>query len=228
MKRVFFISGIDTDIGKTVAAGMLARTLRRRGVAVITQKLVQTGDSGISMDIRMHRQLMGIGLLPEDMDGTTCPEIYSFPASPHLAAELDRRPLALDRIDRATEILLERYDMVLLEGAGGLMAPLTRELLTIDFAAARGYPLILVTCGRLGSLNHTLLSLEAAKSRRIPVVGMIYNHSPAEDPLIGPDTCAYLRDRLRAEHPGAWFAKLGKVDLQHPELTEMTDVGSME
>lgn len=61
------------------------------------------------------------------------PEIFSYPASPHLASQLDNRPIDFDKIKRATEELSERYDSVLLEGAGGLMVPLTTELLTIDY-----------------------------------------------------------------------------------------------
>ena len=67
------------------------------------------------------------------------PEIFSYPCSPHLAAEIDKRPIDFDKIERATQTLSERYDAVLLEGAGGLMVPLTRELLTIDYVAQKQY-----------------------------------------------------------------------------------------
>lgn len=93
------------------------------------------------------------------------PEIFSYPASPHLASQLDNRPIDFDKIKRATEELSERYDSVLLEGAGGLMVPLTTELLTIDYIVQEKYPLIFVTSGKLGSINHTLLSLEAIQTR---------------------------------------------------------------
>lgn len=91
------------------------------------------------------------------------PEIFSYPCSPHLASRIDGRPIDFDKIERATEELSRRYDVVLLEGAGGLMVPLTDELLTIDYIAQKEYPLLFVTSGKLGSINHTLLSLEAIK-----------------------------------------------------------------
>ena len=99
---------------------------------------------------------MGIPFTEEDKEGLTMPEIFSYPASPHLASQLDNRPIDFGKIKRATEELSERYDYVLLEGAGGLMVPLTTELLTIDYIAQENYPLIFVTSGKLGSINHTV------------------------------------------------------------------------
>lgn len=90
---------------------------------------------------------MGIPFTEEDKEGLTMPEIFSYPASPHLASQLDNRPIDFGKIKRATEELSERYDYVLLEGAGGLMVPLTTELLTIDYIAQENYPLILLLPG---------------------------------------------------------------------------------
>ncbi len=192
----FFISGIDTDIGKTVVVGMLARFLRKNGRKVITHKLVQTGCTGFSEDIAKHREIMGTELFPEDKDFLTAPQIYSFPASPHLAAALDKRPLELDRITDSVEKLEERFDCVLVEGAGGLAVPLTEDILTVDFVADRGWPLILVTSGRLGSLNHTILSIEAATARKIRIAGVVYNHAPKADPTIDRDSERMIRKYL--------------------------------
>ncbi|MGM8900959.1 dethiobiotin synthase, partial [Psychrobacter sp. 1Y4] len=139
---VLFISGIDTDIGKTYATGLLAKALMQEGVNVITQKLVQTGISkqvngelGIADDIVTHRQLMEIPLQPCDLDFTTCPYRYEKPASPHLSAALANQPLNIEAITEATEALQADYDVVLLEGAGGLLVPITTELLTLDYIA---------------------------------------------------------------------------------------------
>ena len=99
------------------------------------------------------------------------PEIFSYPCSPHLAARIDNRPINFDKIENATQELARRYDTVLVEGAGGLMVPLTGEYLTIDYIADKNYPLIFVTSGKLGSINHTLLSLEPSgtgESRSTP------------------------------------------------------------
>lgn len=186
--KVIAVSGIDTDIGKTWATGLLARALMRGGCRIMTQKMVQTGCHGLADDIRTHRRLMGIPLQPEDLDGTSCPAVYSYPASPHLAAEIDRRPLDPERIALATRKLQHTSDLLLLEGAGGLMVPLTPELLLIDYLQEQGYPLILVTSPRLGSINHTLLSLEACQSRGIEVLTLLYNCYPEKSGPIVDDT----------------------------------------
>ena len=86
--NVFFVSGIDTNVGKSYATGYLAKTWNEQGVRTITQKFIQTGNVGMSEDIELHRKIMGTGLLPEDESGLTMPEIFTYPCSPHLAAEI--------------------------------------------------------------------------------------------------------------------------------------------
>ena len=160
MKGTFFITGIDTNIGKSYATGWLAREWNSKGIKTITQKMIQTGNVGHSEDIDLHREIMGIPFTPEDKEQITFPIVYSYPASPHLAAEIDDRIIPIEKITESTRILQSRYDVVLLEGAGGLMVPITRRYLTVDYIADQKLPVILVTSGRLGSINHTLLFIQ--------------------------------------------------------------------
>ena len=182
-KNVYFVSGIDTGIGKTAVTGLTSA-----GRDVITVKLVQTGNDGYSEDIDAHRLICGGVRFPEDGAGLTAPQVFKFPSSPLLAAALEGRTVDLAAITRAVDACAARHEIVLVESAGGLDVPLTEDRLTVDYAAERGWPLILVTCGRLGSINHTLLSLEAAKARGMPVAGVVYNWSAGADPLIDHDT----------------------------------------
>ena len=85
---VYFISGIDTGIGKTYTTGYLAKLWNQQGKKTITQKLIQTGNVNISEDIEQHREIMGMGWFPEDESKLTMPEIFTYPASPHLATKL--------------------------------------------------------------------------------------------------------------------------------------------
>lgn len=210
--NVFFVSGMDTNVGKSYATGWIAREWNASGVSTITQKLVQTGNDGFSEDIELHRRIMGCGMLDVDRQGLTMPEIYTYPCSPHLAAEIDGRPLDLDKIEAATDALAAKYDAVLLEGAGGLMVPLTRELLTIDYIARKGYPLIFVTSGRLGSISHTLLGLEAVKRRGIELKILAFNMFPKEDDMtISNDTREYLRNYLSIEFPKAEYIEIPEI-----------------
>ena len=191
--NVYFISGIDTSVGKTAATGAIAKALAQAGKRVITQKMIQTGCEQVSEDIEEHRRIQGIPFTEEDREGWTCPYIFSYPCSPHMAAAKDGRTIDLQVITQATERLRERYEYVLLEGAGGLMVPNDFQSLTIDYIRDQDYPLILVTSGKLGSINHTLLSLFAAEQYGIPVKAIVYNQYPHIAALIEANTLEYLR-----------------------------------
>ncbi|MDC4644011.1 dethiobiotin synthase [Acinetobacter baumannii] len=211
--QIYFVSGIDTEIGKTYATGFLAKLWTEQGKKVITQKLIQTGNADISEDIQKHREIMGQGWFQEDHDKLTMPEIFSYPASPHLATRLDNREIDFQKIENATQTLAERFEIVLLEGAGGLMVPLTTSLLTIDYVAQHQFPVILVTSGRLGSINHTLLSLEALKSRGLKLKALVYNlKDESKDPLISQDTSNYLKDYIAIHFSEAEWIELAKMN----------------
>ncbi len=199
MSDIIFISGIDTDAGKTYATAWLAKHLMKKGQRVITQKFIQTGNSGYSEDIVKHRELMGTGLLPEDEDFTTAPIIFSYPASAQLAARLDGKEINLDKVKQSSAVLASRYDTVLVEGAGGLMVPVTDDYFTIDYVKDEKLPLALVTNGVLGSINHTILSLEAIKNRDITLRYLLYNTYFDNDTTIADDTRGFI-SRYLAKH----------------------------
>lgn len=192
MNDVIFISGIDTDAGKTFATGWIAHMLMSQGKKVATVKFIQTGCTEISEDIVVHRQLMGCSL-PEDNEGLTAPLIFSYPASAQLAAKIDQRPIELEKIDNAVNDLKKKYDIILIEGAGGLMVPITDDFLTIDYPLSRRLPVILVTNGILGSINHTILSLEALKSRNMELLAIAYNEYFDKDEIIAADTKGFIK-----------------------------------
>ena len=196
VSKVYFVSGIDTGVGKTMATGLMARWLAANGHDVTTVKLVQTGNIGFSEDILEHRRICGGIHLLEDEEGFTSPQIFSFPASPLLAASIERRTVDVAAIRHAVAMCAARREIVLAEGAGGLAVPLTEDVLTIDLAASCGWPLVLVTCGRLGSINHTLLSLEAAKARGMRIAGVVWNWCEGTDPAIDADAQATTRRYL--------------------------------
>ena len=200
----YFVSGIDTDAGKTVCTGWLARELMKAGRRVATMKFVQTGSNDAqSPDIALHRRIMGIEL-PEDVRRITAPECFTYPASPDLAARMDGRSIDFERIETCVVLLEQAYDMVLVEGAGGLMVPLTENLTTIDYVKQRQWPMLFVTSGKLGSINHTLLSWEALANRQITLSAVIYNcHNPMPDALIDADTRVYLHRSAQQAFPEA-------------------------
>ena len=183
----------------------MARSLLARGVDAVTVKLVQTGCAGgVADDLARHRAISGAAPCYEDTLGLTSPQIFTFPASPELAARREGKKVDLRRILMCVQACAAHHDVVLVEGAGGLAVPLADDLLAIDLAARQKWPLILVTSGRLGSINHTLLSLEAAKRRRMKIAGIVYNWSPDADPVIDDDTPRAIQNfsaRLQIDAP---------------------------
>lgn len=197
----YFISGVDTDCGKTYVTARMAAYLRHRGISVITQKPVQTGCTTVADDLVEHRKVMGCGMLPEDKEGRTCSYLFRRPASPHFAAQLENRVISIDKIDRDTRYLLSRYNVVLIEGAGGLMVPLTDEMLTIDYIALRRLPLVLITSSKLGGINHALLSIEACTNRDIDLRTIVFNRIPTDAKDMADDALAVIRRYAMEQYP---------------------------
>lgn len=189
---IYFITGIDTGIGKSFVTGLMARFLLLHGEKVITAKAVQTGCEKLSEDLALHREIMGLERLPEDEQGLTCPYLFSFPASPHLSAALENREVDPSRILAAVRVLSENFSTVLLEGAGGIRVPLRDRYTMLDLAAEGGFSTVVVTSPRLGSLNHTLLTVDALLNRGIAVAGLAYNLATPAAPEIQTDSLKTL------------------------------------
>ena len=210
MKEIIFVSGIGTNVGKSYATGWLANKLNSEKKNAITLKMIQTGNDGYSEDIDIHRKIMGLPLLDEDKDFTTAPIIMTYPACPHLAAKIDHCTIDLSKIDSSTEKLFEKYDTILMEGAGGLMVPITETYTTIDYIREHNLPLALVTNGQLGSISHTLLALEAIKTRQIKLKYVVYNPYFDEDKIIAEETQKYLGEFLKKNFPETEYLIMNK------------------
>ncbi len=171
----FIVTGTDTDIGKTVFAAGLAGALGAH-----YWKPVQ---AGVDPEGDRERVAALSGLPPAHI----LPEAYRLttPASPHLAARIDGVEIALDRL------ALPKVDgPLVVEGAGGLMVPVSDRMLMIDLFAHWGLPAILCARTGLGTINHSLLSLEALRARAIPIAGIVFIGEPHEEnerivPLLG-------------------------------------------
>lgn len=201
-KETIFVTGIDTDAGKSYATGWLANHIAATGRSVMTQKFVQTGNEGRSEDIELHRRIMHRDMGAEEY-ALTAPMIFTYPSSPHLAARVDGREVDIKAIDEARKTLEERYDTLLVEGAGGMMVPLTERYLTIDYITDRRLDVALVTNAKLGSISHTLLALEAIERRGLNLRYLLYNTHFDTDPVIAPETRSYIRNYVAEHFPAA-------------------------
>jgi dethiobiotin synthetase len=221
---VIFITGIDTGIGKTYATGLLARFLLKQGISTITQKIVQTGCEEISEDIGVHRRIMGIGYTEEDKNGLTCPYVLRLPASPHLAAGAQGVRIDPEAISAATDRLSRAYFHVLVEGAGGIYVPLNDDATLIDYLAERRYPVIIVSSPRLGSINHTLLTLEAIERRNLHVRGIIYNLYPDEKTEITEDSKKVFMKFLSEFGFSKTIVEIPEIDLNNIPDIDFSDL----
>jgi len=174
MKSVCVV-GTDTGVGKTVVSCGLAAAFLAMGKRVAWQKWVATGleEVGTPSDLEICKQIAPEAVR-EKMD-RHLPCGYGFAASPHLAAEKEGRSADVAYITKSYRALCEKYERVVVEGVGGLMVPLSRELLLIEYIKELAIPVVLVAKSGLGTINHTLLSLQALQIRSISVLGVIFS-----------------------------------------------------
>jgi dethiobiotin synthetase len=181
--RGLFITATDTGAGKTFVTAMIARALLAQGHIVRVCKPVATGAEWIdgrwlSEDTRILADATG----DKEYDKIT-PWAFPTPAAPPVAARMAGVQLRLDELVAAVRRRATPGTVVLVEGIGGLLCPLTDRETVADMAAELGLPLLVVARRSLGTLNHTLLTLEAAQVRRLRVAGVVVCET---DPVTGP------------------------------------------
>lgn len=165
-----FVTGTDTNVGKTYVAAGIAAALRRQGVDVGVMKPIASGRLD---DARLLIKASGTA----DPLDLVNPIRLKEPLSPHLAAKRQGIRIDLKRIDRAFATLRSRHDFVIVEGAGGLLVPIRDGFTMADLARRMGLPLLIVARDALGTINHTMLTVEAARSRGLKVLGVVVNRS---------------------------------------------------
>lgn len=176
-----FVTGTDTGVGKTAVAGALAAGLRARGLNAGVMKPVQTGVSRTERDAGGGDGgylLRAAGLAdPPDLVTPVCLEA---PLAPLVAAELEGATVDLALLDAARDGLRARRDFLVVEGAGGLAVPVAPGLLMADLPRRWGLPVLVVARPGLGTINHTVLTVEFARARGLSVVGVVINGFPLD------------------------------------------------
>ncbi len=195
--NILFVTGIDTDIGKTYATGFIAKKLLEQRQSVSTFKIVQTGCTGFPEDIEKHRKIMGTKITADDKAGLTCPYIFKLPASPHLAARAEGVTINPLKIAKAIDQQAKKYDHLIVEGVGGLCVPLNDETTILDFISENRYSTALVSSPRLGSINHTLMSIELMHIHAIELKNIYYNLVDSSLPEIREDTRRIFQEKMK-------------------------------
>jgi len=189
--RAIFVTGTDTGVGKTYVCGLLLKYLKNKGIKAVTQKWIQTGCKSVNES--------DLGKCDFDSN-LRLPYIFKMPASPHLAANLEKRRISKKIIINSFKALQKKYDFVIVEGAGGALVPVNGKECIIDITAQLNLPVLLVAQNKLGAINHTLLTIEALRKRKIKILGVVFNNARDQD------------KKILADNPKI-VAKLGKVKI---------------
>ena len=184
MTKGIFITGTDTGVGKTLLAASLAAFLRDRGYRVGVMKPAETGcpesdGTLIPQDALRLKEAAGCA---EPIE-TICPYSFAEPLAPSIAAERSNRKIDVDLLLNTYGEISAKYDVTLVEGAGGLMAPLLPSYTYADFAHVLKLPVLMVAANKLGVINHLLLALEHASCRGLKVLGYVLNRISNETSL---------------------------------------------
>jgi dethiobiotin synthetase len=172
-----FITGTDTGVGKTIVTAGLISLFIDEGLDVGVMKPIETGclkRNGrlIPKDATLLKAVSG----SKDDLSLINPYQFSKPLAPLIAAEIDHKKIELEKIFSAYRRLRKNHDLIFVEGAGGLLVPLTRKSTNLDLITKLKLPLIVVVGSRLGAINHTLLTLNWAKEKGVKIIGLLINH----------------------------------------------------
>ena len=189
--RGLFVTATDTGVGKTEVSCALLRAARASGLDAIGMKPAQSGaEPGVPSDAE---RLWDACDRAEPLEAI-CPYSFAAPLAPAAAARLEGRTVSLDRIIDAARALAARHAAVIVEGAGGLLVPLTERETYADLAVALGLPMLVVARAGLGTVNHAALTCEALARRGLAVAAVVLNRAAgADDPSVPHNAGAVAR-----------------------------------
>ena len=211
---ILFVTGTDTGVGKTLVTAAIAAVLAARGTRIGVAKPAETG-------CRFRRSVLypedaatlaAAAGSPEPLD-LVCPYRFAEPLAPALAAERAGVTIDLDALVTALRRRAGTLDLLLVEGAGGLLVPLTRSATYADLASALASPALLVVGSRLGAINHALLTLAALEARALPARGYVLNRLTADADLATETNAPLLRALTPVPCLGElpWLADAGEL-----------------
>jgi dethiobiotin synthetase len=212
MTRGIFITGTDTEIGKTAITSGLAAVLKQRGQNVGVMKPVAAGSRA---DARLLRQSAGVSDTLNEIN----PISFKNPLAP--AAQSEAMPWDIKQIKTAYDTLATRHELMLVEGVGGLLVPLLDTLSVADVIARLDLPVLIIARAALGTINHTLLTIEAARHRNLNILGVIYNTLLPNT----PDRAAQTSPEVIARISGV--DSLGTVPFDPDVNTDKVSLGNL-
>jgi len=178
MKPGIFITGTDTGVGKTVVSAGLALALRDRGIKVGVMKPVATGCRGLDHRLVSDDAVFLFEAAENEYAPLTSPSRFRNALSPNVASYIEKKKIKIQEITKAYLELQKHYDFMIVEGIGGFMVPITNEYYVANLIKEFQLPVLVVSRPGLGTINHTLLTIDAATIRGFDVKGVIFNRLP--------------------------------------------------
>lgn len=195
----FFITGTDTEVGKTLVAGALIQKMRAQGIHALGFKPVVAGTyqdrDGKILNEDLETLRLASQLKPEQL--VLCPYVFELPIAPHIASGKLGINLELKIMTDAYEQIRSQAEAVIVEGAGGFLVPINTAENLSDLAQKLDLQIIMVVGMRLGCINHALLTKEAISSRQLKIAGWVANTLSSEMPFL-EENVKYLQSKLRA------------------------------
>jgi len=211
--RGVFITGTDTEVGKTVIASSLAMYLCSKGMKVSVMKPIETG-----CKIRSKILAPSDGINLKYASGSDlslsyiAPSRYKNPLAPLPASRIEKKPVNLKRIQECFKVITKEGDFCIVEGMGGLMVPITKDYFVRDLIKSFALPLVIVTRPLLGTINHTLLTVEAAKKEKINISAIVINEFHKKSKNIAEKTNPEILRELIPDIPILLFPRIERIN----------------
>jgi dethiobiotin synthetase len=217
-----FITGTDTGVGKTLIAGAIAKILADKGHKVGVFKPIATGckrkwDGLISSDTEFLAYCANSNLSLS----TTTPVCYRTPAAPIVCAAREGNAIDFDKIAATYKDICQNSDIVLVEGIGGVRVPLTEQFDLLDLAVEFALPAVIVSRPNLGTINHTLMTIDCVRAAELKIAGIIVNGYNAADSTAAEDTASETIAKCSGENILAVVPFDEAVNIENPNLGEV-------
>lgn len=218
LKKGIFITGTDTGVGKTIVSATLARFMRSKGIDVGVIKPATSGCRKENGRLVSDDALLLCGAAGVPCDSDSAPYLFREPLAPAEAARIDNQQIDFDHIHDCYARIASRHDFVIMEGAGGLIVPLSGMKTVADLAQETKLPLLVVARPNLGTINHTALTCMVASQMGIELAGVIINNFPVEPGLAEQSAAHYIAGLCKTPLLGIWPHHDGCNDAQTVEF----------
>ena len=221
-RKGLFVTGTDTGVGKTLIAGAIAKILSDKGLKVGVFKPIATG---------CHRRWEGLVSIDSEFLAhcansdlslaTITPVGYVTPAAPIVSAACDGSAIDFDRIAAAYKDICESSEIVIVEGIGGVRVPLTIEFDLLDLAVEFGLPVVIIARPNLGTINHTLMTIDCVRAAELKIAGVVINGYDATKAAVAEDTAEQVITQCSGVNVLSVVPFDETVDIEEPNLGEM-------